>query len=85
VGVYRAEIWAVSPNGTVRGVESEIAIDDLESRAWSGAVLGSTLVPGRGQPGPVYVRVGNRTAAADLVVTDEGDGRVELLGVSPFE
>ena len=85
MGVYRAEIWAVSPNGTVRGIESDITIDDLESRAWSGAVLGSTLVPGRGQPGPVYVRVGNRTAAADLVVVEGADSRVEMLGVSPFE
>jgi hypothetical protein len=87
VAVYRAQIWAVHPNGTAHGVESDVAIDDLESLAWSGALVGSAVVPGRGQPGPVYVRIGRRTAAADVVTLDRGAERpvVTLLGVSPFE
>jgi hypothetical protein len=83
---YRAEIWAVSPNGTAQGIESDVAIDDLESHVWSGSVLGTTLVPGRNQPGPVYVRIGKRTAAADVVTLDGAErSTVALLGVSPFE
>ncbi|HZP29643.1 MAG TPA: hypothetical protein VFC99_11870 [Acidimicrobiia bacterium] len=87
MATYRAEIWAVTPNGTAHGIESDVAIDDLESRAWSGSVLGTACVPGRDEPGPVYVRIGKRTAAADVVTADLGAGRptVTLLGVSPFE
>jgi len=50
-------------------------------------VLGTTVVPGRNEPGPVYVRIGKRTAAADVVTVDGSAERptVALLGVSPFE
>jgi hypothetical protein len=87
MATYRAEIWAVNPNGTAHGIESDVSIDDLESRAWSGSVLGSAPVPGRNQPGPVYVRIGRRTAAADVVTCDRDGGApmFSLLGVSPFE
>jgi hypothetical protein len=84
---YRAEIWAVEPNGSAAGIESDVTVDDLEAAAWSGAVHGPNVVPGRNRPGHVYVRIGNRTAAADLVTLDHGRGRatVTLLGISPFE
>jgi hypothetical protein len=87
MATYRAEIWAVRPNGTAHGIESDVAIDDLESHVWSGAVLGTSVVPGRNEPGPVYVRIGKRTAAADVVTVDGCAERptVALLGVSPFE
>jgi hypothetical protein len=84
---YRAEIWAVEPNGTAHGIQSDVAIDDLDSHVWSGAVVGTSAVPGRNRPGPVYVRIGNRTAAADVVThgVDTGRPAVALVGVSPFE
>jgi hypothetical protein len=87
VGVYRAEIWAVQPNGTAHGITGDVTIDDLDACAWSGSLLGSAVLPGRDQPGPVYVRIGNRTAAADVVTLehDSSRPRVRLLGVSPFE
>jgi hypothetical protein len=87
MATYRAEIWAVNPNGTAHGIESDVSIDDLDSHAWSGSVLGTAPVPGRNQPGPVYVRIGKRTAAADVVTFDQGaeTPSVALLGVSPFE
>ena len=84
---YRAEIWAVEPNGTAHGIQSDVAIDDLDSHVWSGSVVGTSAVPGKNRPGPVYVRIGNRTAAADVVTQEAGTGRpaVALVGVSPFE
>jgi hypothetical protein len=87
MATYRAEIWAVHPNGTAHGIESDVSIDDLESRVWSGSVIGTAAVPGRNQPGPVYVRIGRRTAAADVVTFDHSGEppTVALLGVSPFE
>jgi hypothetical protein len=87
MATYRAEIWAVNPNGTAHGIQSDVTIDDLESHVWSGSVVGCTAVPGRNKAGPVYVRIGNRTAAADVVTVEGGAGpsSVGLLGVSPFE
>ena len=87
MAIYRAEIWAVQPNGTAHGITGDVRIDDLDAHAWSGSLLGTAVPPGRDQPGPVYVRIGNRTAAADVVTLDPDldEPRVGLLGVSPFE
>jgi hypothetical protein len=84
---YRAEIWAVDHNGSAAGIESDVTVDDIEAAAWSGALLGANVLPGRNRAGHVYVRIGNRTAAADLVTSEHGRGRatVTLLGISPFE
>jgi len=50
-------------------------------------VVGSNVVPGRDRAGHVYVRIGKRTAAADVVTLDHGRDHptVTLLGISPFE
>jgi hypothetical protein len=84
VGVYRAQIWAVASDGSASGIAGNIAIEDIDDVAWCGLLPRSTSFAARYAPGPVYVWIGRRSAAAELVLR-AGDDTAMLYGVGPFE
>jgi hypothetical protein len=84
LGVYRAQIWAVAPDGTASGIVGNVAIENVDDAAWCGVVDRSVAFPAKHCPGPVYVWIDQRSAAAEIVV-EAGDGTVLLYGLGSFE